>query len=270
MMIQRLDHCNDRTLQRHLRAGTPFVFTQTAHSWPAIRKWTPAYLACVCADRKIPVSYYPDGKRCASQKQLTLQEYLEVVQTQPGAADQYYMETNPLTDLSPDLYRDIPFPAFLDELPEREDMVFFGQNSGSCCHIHPHHEAICFQILGKKTFTLYHPRDARNLYLGPFYGDYRSSRMDFSALNLMRFPRARRLAAMDIELGPGDALFIPVQWAHWTRAQGLTFSLTRFFSSSLQRYHYPSPGLTCVLGRLYHKLIQETWFGRRLVLPFLR
>jgi hypothetical protein len=270
MNVERIEHCDERTLRRHVEAGTPFVITQLVRRWPAFGKWTPDYLASACGDRKIAVSHYADGKVLSSHVQLTVREYLDLLRTQPGASQLYYMETNRLTELSEGLYRDLAFPPCMEGLPEADDMIFFGLDVGSCCHIHPHHEALCFQVYGKKTFTLYHPHDARHLYLGPFYGDYRRSRIDFAAVDLRCFPRARRLRRIDVELDEGDALYIPVQWAHWTHGRGMNFSLTRFFAARLRHYHFPSPGITCLLGDFFHRRLLPSWIGRRLVRPFFK
>jgi hypothetical protein len=269
MTIERIEHCDEETFRDHLRTGTPLVITGLVRQWPAFGKWTPDYLADACGDRPITVSEYAGGKALSGHVRLTARAYLDRLRGDPGAGQCYYMETNRLSELSEGLYQDLAFPGFLEGLPEADDLIFFGLDVGSCCHIHPHHEAVTFQILGKKTFTLYHPRDARNLYLGPFYGDYRRSRIDFSAIDHARFPRARRLVRYDVELQAGEALYIPVQWAHWTHGHGLNFSVTRFFLSSVRRYHFPSPGLTCLLGDFFHRRLLPSWVGRRLVGPLL-
>jgi excinuclease ABC subunit A len=54
----------------------------------------------------------------------------------------------------------------------------------------------------------------------------------------------------DGTLAPGDAMYLPVHWAHWTAAEEFTFTLTRFFQARLRNYRFPSPGLRCVTGRL--------------------
>ncbi len=269
MHVERVESCDECTWQRHVDAGTPLVITGLVPAWPAFGKWDPDFLADVCGDRPITVSDYGDGTALKDHVPMTARAYLDRLRADPSVGQRYYMETNRLRELSPDLYRDIVLPPFLDALPDIDDLIFFGLDVGSCCHIHPHHEALCFQVIGRKRFTLYHPRDARRLYLGPFYGDYRRSRIDFPAVDVRRFPRARGLRPVDIELQAGDALYIPVQWAHWTHGYGLNFSLTRFFASSVRRYHFPSPGIECLLGELFHRRLLPSWLGRRLLARFV-
>ena len=84
----------------------------------------------------------------------------------------------------------------------------------------------------------------------PVTRDYRRSRVSFPDVDYQRFQRARRLTRIDVALEPGDALYLPVHWAHWTAADGFTFTLTRFFRARLREYRFPNPGLRCVLGRL--------------------
>jgi hypothetical protein len=90
----------------------------------------------------------------------------------------------------------------------------------------------------------------RYLYFEPVTKDYRRSRVDCENIDYEQFPLARHLTRIDVTLEPGDALYLPVHWAHWTAAQGFTFTLTRFFSARLRHYRFPSPGLRCILGRL--------------------
>ena len=74
--------------------------------------------------------------------------------------------------------------------------------------------------MGTKAFTLYPPEDVRHLYFEPVTGDYRRSRVGFPDVDYRRFPLARRLTPVAVVLEPGDALYVPVHWAHWTAAEG--------------------------------------------------
>jgi hypothetical protein len=248
--VERLAACDRATLDGHVRAGTPFVVPGFARGWPACARWTPEYLVAACGDRPIPVSHYPDGVTLAGKVKMTVRDYLAALAAGPDGWKHHYMEAVELSELSDELYRDTPIPADLDGLPGTSDTVFFGRNTGSCCHIHAHEEAVVFQLMGTKVFTLYPPDDVRRLYFEPVSRDYRRSRVEFPDVDYSRFPLARRLTRIDVALEPGDVLYLPVHWAHWTSATGFTFTLTRFFQARLRHYRFPSPGVRCVLGRL--------------------
>jgi hypothetical protein len=253
--IDRLAACDRPTLDRYVRAGTPFLVPGLARQWPACQKWTPDYLAAACGTTPIPVSHYPDGVTLSEKVQMTVGQYLAAISATPESWKNYYMEAVVLEELSEELYRDVPIPADLADLPDIADTVFFGRNTGSCCHIHAHEEAVVFQLMGTKLFALYHPDDVRNLYFEPITADYRRSRLDFGeAIDYRRFPLARRVRRIDVVLEAGDALYLPVHWAHWTAAEGFTFTLTRFFEARLRHYRFPSPGIRCLLGRLLKSL----------------
>ena len=249
MTIDTLATCDRKTLDAHIRAGTPFVVPGFARDWPACRKWTPEYLAAACGTTPIPVSHYPDSETLAEKIKMTVGDYLAITAT-AESWKHHYMESVELAELSEELYRDVPIPADLDDLPDVSDTVFFGQNTGSCCHIHAHEEAIVLQLMGTKTFALYPPSDVRYLYFEPVTRDYRRSRVDCENIDYEQFPLARHLTRIDVTLAPGDAMYLPVHWAHWTAASGFTFALTRFFTARLRHYRFPSPGLRCILGRL--------------------
>jgi hypothetical protein len=255
MEIQRQDTCDRATLERHVRAGTPLHLPGLARTWPAYEKWSPQHLAAVCGDRPVHVSHYPQGRETlGSDVLMTVAEYLKVLTDTAQGPREYYMESGFLSDLSEKLYDDLAPPEFMNDLPDIGDQVFFGCDAGSCCHIHPHEEAIVLQLIGSKVFHLYAPDDCRNLYFEPVHRDYRRSRIDFAAIDYRRFPRARRLRRIDVMLERGDALYVPVHWPHWTEGVGINFTLTRFFTARLRHYRFPSPGIRCLLGKLIQKL----------------
>jgi hypothetical protein len=254
MTIDRLDTFDRRTLDRHVRAGRPFVVPGFARHWPACTKWTPEYLAEACGETTIPVSHYPDGVTLAGKVGMTARDYLAAISATPESWKNYYMESVELTDLCEALYRDVPIPDNLGGLSGQSDTVFFGRNTGSCCHIHAHEEAVVFQLSGTKVFTLYPPADVSRLYFEPLTRDYRRSRVTFPEVNYKAFPLARGLTRIDVVMEPGDVMYLPVHWAHWTAAEGFTFTLTRFFNARLREYCFPTPGIRCVLGRLIQRV----------------
>lgn len=255
MKITRYETLDRKTLDRHIRAGTPFIVPGFAGDWTACREWTPEYLAKTCGETPVQVSHYPDGATLAGKDEMTVGAYLAAISATPDSWKQHYMEAVELSELSEQLYRDTPIPADLGDLPGISDTVFFGRNTGSCCHIHAHEEAVVFQLMGTKRFVLYPPADVRNLYFEPVTADYRRSQLDFgSEIDFRKYPKAKRLTRIDVVMEPGDAMFLPVHWAHWTAAEGFTFTLTRFFHARLRHYNFPTPGVRCLVGKAIQAL----------------
>jgi hypothetical protein len=78
--------------------------------------------------------------------------------------------------------------------------------------------------VGRRRFTLFPPDQFANLYLGPIDNTPAGravSLVDFDAPDLAAHPRfVEAMAhAQTVELGPGDAIFIPSMW--WHHVEGL-------------------------------------------------
>ena len=78
-------------------------------------------------------------------------------------------------------------------------------------------------VAGRRRFTLFPPSQVENLYIGPLDltpAGQAISLVDFVKPDLARFPRfATAMAhALAVEMGPGDALFIPSMWWHHIQA----------------------------------------------------
>ena len=94
--------------------------------------------------------------------------------------------------------------------------------------------AVC--VLGRRHVTLFPPTALPGLYPGPLEtapGRTMVSRVDLRAPDLERFPRfaAVRDMATEVELAPGDALYIPCGWWHRIEARSPLNMLVNYWWS---------------------------------------
>jgi Cupin-like domain len=97
---------------------------------------------------------------------------------------------------------------------------------GNRCRVAAHQDLpdnLACVVAGRRRFTLLPPDQVGNLYIGPLehtLAGQPTSLVDLDAPDLGRFPKAADALrhAQVVELGPGDALFIPSLWWHQVQA----------------------------------------------------
>jgi hypothetical protein len=130
--------------------------------------------------------------------------------------------TAPALAVQSALIRDC-LPRFLDENPLNlldavDPRIWIGNEIVTPAHYDGSHNIACV-VAGRRRFTLFPQAQIENLHIGPF--DFAPagpaiSLVDFAKPDFTRFPRFRAALehASSAELGPGDALYIPVHWWH--------------------------------------------------------
>jgi hypothetical protein len=176
---------------------------------------------------------------------MTLAEYGRMVETGGETNDYYLVANNRALDtanLTP-LLGDIETPKeYLDETSyEGRAFLWFGP----CGVITPlHHDTMNIfmaQIFGRKLLRLIPPEDTPLLYNEQ--GVYSS--VDLETPDYDRYPLFREARVLDVEISPGDLLFIPVGWWHHARSLSVSIGVSftnfvfpntfEFFSPSIQR-----------------------------------
>jgi hypothetical protein len=113
-------------------------------------------------------------------------------------------------------------PRFREEnrlpLLDAEPRIWIGNAIVTPAHYDYSQNVACV-VAGRRRFTLFPPEQIDNLHIGPI--DFAPagpciSLVDFANPDHTRFPRFRRALehAFVVELGPGDAIYIPIQWWH--------------------------------------------------------
>ena len=216
----------DVFFREYYARNRPAVFRGIVNTW-GVSGWTMSALRERFGDVQVDVcvnrttSATPDRDYKNHQVRMSLMDYIERVQTAGHTNDLYLIANN-------HALRDTGLRGLLDDVIV-DDTIFDPNHLPGACSlwigpsgtITPlHHDVsnILFgQIEGRKRFTLIPPQ-----YVSQFdWNDY------YAAPAHPPFPDVH---SVEIELGPGDALFLPVGWLHHVEAlePSVCFSLLCF------------------------------------------
>lgn len=126
-----------------------------------------------------------------------------------------YMGSLPVEDYVPGFAADNPLPLALAQAQPR---IWLGNAGRVACHYDTYDNLACV-VAGRRRFTLYPPEAIADLYVGPIDHTLAGQPISLAAggpLDDPRYPRfaAAAARAMVVELGPGDALYLPKLWWH--------------------------------------------------------
>jgi Cupin-like domain len=217
----------------------PVVIRAIAKDWPLVRAGQESNRAAIdhilAFDRQLPAQtmmappeangrfFYADdmrGYNFAVDKvsfrpilsQLAEMEPQEIVPA-------IYAGSNPLNQF---------LPGFMDvnrlplDIPSSAGRIWIGNAS----HVAPHFDVsdnIAVVAVGRRRFTLFPPHQTKNMYVGPLdmtIAGQPVSMVDIREPDLDRFPlyADAMQSALQVDLEPGDAIFIPTLWWHCVEA----------------------------------------------------
>jgi hypothetical protein len=239
--ITALDTITAHQFERnHLRAGQPLIVRGVAASWAAAR-WSLAGLRSDFGDRELKVQIFDDpASRHAAWRHetRTLATYLDEMPAPSGLS--HYLTYTPLRKSFPELANDVELPPFLSPFTRGVKAEAFGlfigpPGQGTELHYHPilwggASQAFAVSIIGTKRFQLYPPAETGNLYPFPIWQGFpRKANWSQVGEESRAFPRFAAAQPINVDLGPGDGLYIPPHWWHATRCLEDSLSLTLFF-----------------------------------------
>jgi hypothetical protein len=219
----------------------PVVLEGFAQDWPAL-EWTPELLAERLGDQPIEVligrdqAAHPDRDFRSLKKQVSPQHWAQLLRQTDQSNDLYLVARN-------SLMQGPSGAAILSDTPIGEAWVDTA-SLGSCCSLWMgpkgtftalHHDtchALFVQLVGRKRFRLASPLIPDLLEaIEPYYHRHR-------ALDTV-CPSEHILEA---EIGPGDALFLPVGWWHEARSLSLSIGMSFNGLHAANDYQYYCPG----------------------------
>jgi hypothetical protein len=174
-----------------------------------------------------------------------LAAYSRVDGVVPGLA----LQSAPLADCAPGFAGMHPMPCLP---PSVQPRLWVGNKVTTPAHFDASHN-IAVVVCGRRRFTLFPTEQVANLYVGP---------LDFAptgaAITMARpdapdfqcFPRLREALdnALTVELGPGDALYLPPLWWHQVESlEPLNALVNYWWSPPLADGRPPASGLDALL-----------------------
>lgn len=216
-------------LERYYAVNRPVILTGLLEGSTARARWTPEYLAEVCGNATVQImggrqadpGYETNSE--SHKREVKMADYVRMVLDCGESNDLYLVANNgffnrPETQA---LFPEVPrLPEYLDwSAPGNRVFLWFGP-AGTVTPLH--HDLmniLVSQIYGTKRFTLIPPEQTPYVYnqVG-VYGEVNCGEPDD-----FRHPLYRQATPIDVEIGPGDVLFIPVGWWHFVR--GLEISI---------------------------------------------
>jgi hypothetical protein len=225
-------------LERYYAANRPVILTGEMSDWPALRLWTPDYLAAAVGERAVEFQ----GERTASdafetdkddhRRRATFAAFMDRI-TRAGAGNEAYLtaynsaaNAEALSVLRPDMGR---LETFLDPQAEGAFGMMWIGPAGT--HTPLHHDLtnnFIAQVVGRKRVRMAPASEVGRLY---------NNRHVFSDIadlagptaDAATFPRLEGLRVYDLVLEPGEVLFMPVAW--WHQVTSLDFSVTVTFTN---------------------------------------
>jgi hypothetical protein len=270
--IERIDPPTRADFERkYVKQNRPVIIRGVASRWPAFESWTPEYLQSVAGDVDVQAFFDADSNfhRWYSNGQsahhpMKFGELVGKLNGDPPDT-RYYMVEYALDRISDAFLKDLDLSEYTLGHPSKatpSPMLFMGHDTAMPMHYHTNTEALLAQLHGTKTVTLYSPEQFSYLYPRPLNApSFTFSQIDWREPDAERYPKIKRSKALKFILHPGEILFIPVHWWHFTTVKGFQLSVTGIWRAQRAQYHYPYPGLQAhahemrfQVGRLKRKL----------------
>jgi len=246
-MMTQIDTVREITssefLAKYLSVGRPLVVRGAASDFPCA-KWSFEQLRSDLAEQEIKIQVFDSpSTRMANWRRetRTFAAYVDEM-SGPAGLSQYL-----IGPLFRELVSETRIPEFVAPHVRGATTAHYQMFVGppgqrSEIHYHPvfwggASQAVAFTVCGRKLFKLYSPKDTKNLY--PFPLKERLLRQaNWSQVELdesEHFPNYSDSQPFEVELAPGDLLYIPAHWWHSAHCLEPSFTLTLFFKG---RWNY--------------------------------
>lgn len=215
---------------RYVNPCRPVVIDGLCHSASDGAPWSIDHLRRRVGDRRVPVEIPSAGRifgdpagAGVQHEWVRFETFLERVGKPASGAARYLAQVD-LMKTFPELLADLPRPACLEWVYCEKAALWIGPGDQVTPLHYDAYDNLVFMMEGRKTWTLISPEDTDKVYPRTA-ADYYYSRVDIEHLDFAAFPAFADAELLVVELGPGDALFVPGGWWHHVRGHGLNIAV---------------------------------------------
>lgn len=253
----------ERFWKEYVLRNRPCLIRGAISSWPAMRNWLDLdYLITTLGNEEVYLSCEPKiesfglrsqeldsmARTMTRQKMIGPRRFDEVFpEIHAGGDGVAFVEVTSDKETHRLLNTDLQAPqgrfSFLPN-PPRPRFVYpiwsamFYKNSYSDWHFHPGTEAVMCQVIGTKRVALLPPNSKEWRQMVPVHVE----QWAVYSVDNGRFPDFSDLRPLRANVGPGDGLYIPVNWWHAVQACPQEFGVTvpTFFDSPYRDLRQPA------------------------------
>lgn len=224
--------------EQYYRRNLPVIITGMLDDCPARSKWSIDYFQAHFGARQVEVQFgraadpQYEQNSISHKRMMGFGDFAGLVRD-VGRTNDFYMTANNDShnrQALHELWQDMPaLPDYLHATPEGKGFFWFGPAGTVTPFHHDLTNNFMAQIIGRKRVRLIAPCEINRV------GNLRHcfSQVDGRDIDLRRFPAMAGVPVLDVELAPGDILFLPVGWWHFV--EGLDIAVT--VSATNFRWH---------------------------------
>jgi len=216
--------------------GRPVVMTGLMQDWPAMHKWNLDFLSQRYGEREVEIQGRRDSNagyeldKARHQSKVRFGDFLSWIGSGVTSNDAYLTAYNGSYNRSAlnELLGDIPgIPGYLDQRSAGAGFLWIGPQGTITPLHHDLTNNLLAQVVGRKRFVIASSAEISHVY----NHEHCFSAVDMRRVDLRAHPLMADVRFIEFELGPGEAVFLPVGWWHFV--ESLDFSISVSFTNFL-------------------------------------
>jgi Cupin-like domain len=212
----------------------PVLIVDGAAAWKVTRTWTPSYFAESYGEKLVNVSHnatgvfdYRDGASSGKVTMLRMpfRDAIQAILSAEGA--KYYIQQQGIRASFAELAGDVEVPSFIPSQYTGDPNLWVG-GRGSRTPLHYDRKPnFLAQVFGTKKITFFPPEDGEKLYPAVGTNYPHCSLVNFFEPDLAEFPLFAEVQnhGLELQVGPGEMLYIPPRWWHAVECLSTAISL---------------------------------------------